>query len=335
LITNLVIAADRNYLYPALVLLANLNEKGLWFDEKVKLWFLSSKGELSDDDKVLIEATIGSLGGQIRFEFAELDLSEMPDTWGYLSKTTLVRLLLPEFLGDVEWIWVDVDAVLRTSWAEVKLAFFPSNRKEGLVAAKCHEYDAIKQQLSGNPVESYFNAGVVSWKPQSRDDNLGAKYLSALGEFSLKGLPGDDQDVMNSVHAGKVHIISGDYNAFGGYLFQHPERDEIKISHFAGATKPWHLPLSAQQLCLEEVACPWQPFFESDKFLFSRISHSAPDQLENLRSVRVRANLSGNPDWKVVWFARIVSKLPGLIRNRFFPRGLWERNYAHPLHSRS
>jgi lipopolysaccharide biosynthesis glycosyltransferase len=330
---NVVIAADRNYLYPALVLLANLTERGVWLDDNVKLWFLAAKNELSEGDKDLITCTVETLASGENFEFAEIDLSKMPETHGYLSKTALVRLLLPEFLIGQNWIWIDVDAVLCTSWGEIVEAFFPHIRKASLVAAKCHQVDAVRQEASGNPIGSYFNSGVISWQSNSLEKGLGNKYLKALDQFVSRGIVGDDQDAMNAVHAGQVHLINGDFNAFGDYLFKHQDRNQVKISHFAGATKPWHLTLAAQSLCRNEWDCPWQPFFKSDSFLFSKFQISSPQRLGQLRSVRRRAHLSGHPDWRVVWFARVVAMLPLFIKNLKMFNDLRSRNYAHPLHS--
>ena len=329
---NLVIAADRNYLYPALVLIANLSDKGLWPDKEVKLWFLSAHGEMSAADQSLITSTVNAFAEEPNFQFVELDLSEMPETHGYLSKTALIRLLLPEFLKAKDWIWIDVDAILCTSWVDVKTAFFPVARTSSLVAANCHQVDPRRQSISRNPMESYFNSGVISWKSSGLEDGLRDRYLNALDEFAAQGIVGDDQDAMNFVHAGSVHLISGDYNAFGPYLFENSKRSQIKISHYAGPTKPWHLPDVAQGLCRDEMYCPWQPFYLADEVLTRRTVHCGPQTLEHLRSVKRRAYASGKPDWKVVWFAKVIARLPRFaLKLRLF-EFLRQGNYAHPLH---
>jgi lipopolysaccharide biosynthesis glycosyltransferase len=329
---NVVIAADANYLYPALVLIANLSENGLWRDKDVKLWLFSAKGELSKGDQNLIHNTVNAFMERAPFEFVELDLSDMPETHGYLTKTALVRLRLPEFLEARDWLWVDVDAVLCTSWNDLKTAFFPQRRTANLVAAKCHQVDSKRQQLSGNPIETYFNSGVISWKSSSLESGLHQRYLSSLNEFSARGVVGDDQDALNAVHAGDVQLIGGNYNAFGDYLFRLQNRDEIKVAHYAGATKPWHLPSPAQILCRDNLGCPWSPFYKAENTLFARIAEISPGSLVHLTAVKERARLSGHPDWKVIWFARIVSKMPVIARESGFFNQLRQGNHAHPLH---
>lgn len=332
---NVVIAADRNYLYPALAVLCNLAEKGVWEDTESKVWFIAPSKSLREADVRALSQLIEALGVKDCFEFLEVDVESLPETHGYLSKTSLVRLLVPKIMGLGKWMWVDVDAILCCSWQEVRDAFFPSDRKSTIVAARCHVVDPVRQQMSGNPERSYFNAGLMSWSPIADhiDGNLMLKkYLEALRFFLSKGTMGDDQDALNLVHKNDVEIISGDFNAYGDFLLNPVNFARIRIAHFAGATKPWHLPDRVKYACLESGGCPWSQFFRAEAELARVAAASGTSLPIYLRKLGKQSRSSGKPDWKIVWFSKLIVIFPRFMWRLKILEPIRKGNHAHPLH---
>ena len=332
---NLVLAADKTYLYPALVVLGNLAQKGVLNDNETKVWFIAPSHSLDKSDVQLVHQVARALGFRNRFEFFEVDVDVLPETHGYLSKTSLVRLLLPKLMQGSDWFWVDADAILRCSWEEAKNAFFPLNRQSTIVAASCHLLDPIRQGLSGNPPSSYFNAGLMSWSPRgnlSDGDVLLRRYLGALKFFLAKGVTGDDQDALNTVHKNDVQLISGNFNAFGDFLMNPSTFKSVKIAHFAGATKPWHLTNKVKLACLASKGCPWSDFFTAESYLLGVASQMNPRLSNYLRRLRKKLRFSGNPDWKIITFAMFAASLPRFISTMAAFKHIRKGNQAHPLH---
>lgn len=334
--TNLIIAADRQYLYPSLVLLSNLLNAGIWNDAGTKVWFLAPSGNLNKKDISTLSKTTQLLGVGDRFEYLEVNLENLPETHGYLSKTSLIRLLLPKLMGRANWLWVDCDVIFTSSWFEIKKAFFPEKRSGTIVAAECHHVDQIRQQLSGNPLSIYFNAGVISWSSENLDfdgEELLKSYLRALGGFSERGVIGDDQDALNAVHKGDVHFISGRFNAFGDYLIYNSNQEDISVAHFAGATKPWHLIRRAKLACLKAgPACPWNPFFIAENDFHSLIGRTNSRLRREVHELEERSRKSGKPDWKISWFSRLASLLPTQVIKSLLFQYTKSSKHAHPIH---
>jgi lipopolysaccharide biosynthesis glycosyltransferase len=334
--TNLVIAADRLYLYPSLVLMSNLLTVGVWNDPGTKVWFLAPSGNLKESDMSALNKTIQLLGVGDSFEYLEVDLESLPETHGYLTKTTLIRLLLPKLMGQANWLWVDCDVIFTSNWLEIKEAFFPEIRRGTIVAAECHDVDQIRQQLSGNPLSSYFNAGVISWSSENRDFEGGEllnNYLRAMVDFFEGGIVGDDQDALNAVHKGDLHLISGRFNAYGDYLSYNSNPNDISVAHFAGATKPWHLIRRAKLACLRtSPACPWSPFFSAENDFHSLIAQTNSGLRSAVRELENRSRKSGKPDWKIDWFSRLASLMPTYLTRFQLFQFVRSRKHAHPLH---
>lgn len=333
---NIVLAADRNYLYPAFTVICNLAQQGVWAAVDTRVWFIAPSKSLREEDVRAVNQLTEVLGVQDRFEFLEVDVEVLPDTHGYLSKTSLIRLLLPGIMGAGQWLWVDVDSILCCSWQDVREAFFPSVRKSTIVAATCHVIDPIRQQLSGNPEKSYFNAGLMSWSPlhgAASGDVLLGKYLDALRFFLSKGIVGDDQDALNTVHRNEVHSIPGEFNAYGDFLMSPANFNQIKIAHFAGATKPWHLSQRVKDACLASGGCPWDRFFKAEAELERVIGASNESLALYVRELKKQSRTSGKPDWKIVWFSKGIVAFPRFIRVMNLFDQIRKGNQAHPLHS--
>lgn len=243
--------------------------------------------EINDEYK---EATLSLATGHENIKIRFFDVSEHVRDFDFFtgsvytkspySKEVYFRLLIPTLMPDYERvIYLDGDMLALTDVAEL----YDIDISDSLIAS-CRDYAGIahcytegderlhyrRDVLGISDIDSYIISGILIFNVKAFSQKYGK---DALMSFSAsRDWRQHDQDVLNVLCEGRIHILDGAWNyLFGNTLMKNlPEhlyseyllsKAKPKIVHFAGERKPKWGRLSEYSESFWETAKK-TPFYE-------------------------------------------------------------------------
>ena len=318
---------DSNYIYPALVLLANIKEQEI----DLPILFLYFKDDLSLPHQQTLMSVAGEMGLDFSLRQIEVPSLKSQDLSNYISRSTFTRLLAPSLEDYSGYIWIDLDLTLICSKSELVSTFFPAPRNGRVVAAEQWAPDSSRRLSLISP--SYFNAGIYSYCGDNRETPA---YFDVLNQAdSLELLP-DDQDVLNFCHREDIHLVPNYWNTHGLKVDVLENQKQAKVIHYTGNTKPWHQWASSSSKCITSHTCGWSWFYKNERVLLT-LPYKEKTLLKVLKRLRRDARRGGHPDRLRIAFSAAIGilmtifpMLPGEGRlSSLFS------DHAHPWHRKT
>ncbi|MCL2289911.1 MAG: glycosyltransferase family 8 protein [Bacteroidetes bacterium] len=246
---EIAIATDSNYLIPTTVLLKSLFENNQDILVTVNLLYLFSATKEQDVDflyNYVVEH--GHLCRKVGISDEQLGV--VPECRH--SKSTFLRLLLPEILSEIPYIlYLDGDIIIPGS-----ISYFCSLDMSNYYIAGVKESTNFHmkeycQKLGLTDDAFYFNAGVVFMNLDlMRKEQMTAQFFDYL-KTNADILIDNDQGILNGVLWRKVKYMPPKYNRnymlepdVTRALYTKAELNEAKrqpaIIHYIGPIKPWN-----------------------------------------------------------------------------------------------
>lgn len=237
---NIVFTIDNRYIQHLCVTICSL----IYHNRVSKFKFFIISPELSSDDKLNIEKTIGD---EHAIEYISIKDESFRGFYisNHISLATYYRLFIPKLLpSDIHKVlFLDCDIVIKNSIDEL-LNF----DIDGYSHASVCEPGFNRNKELGIPYElKYFNAGVLlinlKWW---RQNNVSAKAINYIKQNPDKILLWD-QDALNAVLYGKWKEIDPKFNLqtimltleIEGSLIYKKYLADPYIIHYTGSSKPW------------------------------------------------------------------------------------------------
>lgn len=253
-------ASDKNYFLPTAVaitsLLANANKTTSY-----KIYLLTSENEVDDAKNFLTPVINKFNNAKLLFIPMGKQFDDLKINIPHISRSTYYRLMLPSLLPNIDkCIYLDSDIIIT---ADLRY-LYRTNLDEYLVAGvKAAGYyypkEHVKEHLSATGIpamDQYINAGVLlmNLKKMRKID-----CMTNFMAVAKKGLPSQDQDVINLVCYNQIRILPLENNLMTKYLRQNNNNisiidpaksvyspNEIDIAlknpliiHYADKIKPW------------------------------------------------------------------------------------------------
>ncbi len=245
---NILVSSNDRYKVPLMVMLSSfIRHNPVRDGEKHTVWLIES--EMSEPVYREIEAFLAEKSADLRRLHVSGELFAKAGTRSYISRETYYRLLAGSLLPETESrvLWLDADMIARS---DIRTLY-----EHGLgdaMAAACGYGEAMQEliernarSLGLNDPKSYFNAGVMLLNLKALRENITEARLMELvtGESTKKYLF-SDQDVLNLLLNGKVHIL--DWKIWNCLIHcirdaedLEYEKENAAIVHYAGEAKPW------------------------------------------------------------------------------------------------
>lgn len=236
---GVVIAGVLDYLADDAVAELHVLTAGLTKDNKERL-----------EHVVRLRCSVSRVHRLTLHQIGEEAFAELPEI-GRLSREAYFRLLLPSLLPDLDRVlYLDSDLIVRRDVSElmsldldqsiaagVRQSTIPRlGHEEGL--GYCWEAEGL------DPDQPYINSGVLLLRlDRWREDRIAEKACSFLKRH-VSQLRWADQDAINAVTAGRLHLLPREWNVLSGLArsddVQAVEGEEkATILHFCGDYKPW------------------------------------------------------------------------------------------------
>jgi lipopolysaccharide biosynthesis glycosyltransferase len=183
---------------------------------------------------------------KIEIEFFEVDLASVQKrNIQHISSSSYIRFSIFDRYPD-SILWIDADTVCMSGWDSL-FQFAPTMSSNQVVVAVQDPVvleQPTEQGLSNIALSqsgsAYFNGGVIfvdtdKWRALN-GPNL---WKLAYEKYFDLGFQFEDQCILNYVLIDRVKLIGNTYN----YLIGRGNGSNlgIKIFHFAGSVKPWHM----------------------------------------------------------------------------------------------
>jgi len=171
---------------------------------------------------------------------------------GYISKATMLRLMLPELLTEyAECLYLDSDLIVMSGLEELMNQSIENFYVAGVLDWGINENHYLN--LNIKDMSQYVNAGVLLLNLRKmREDNLQAQFLRSLE----KNYSYADQDILNIRCYGNIKLLPLKYNVFTRIFANNSQiqsklhhcfddyniKEAIKnpvIIHYTGGIKPW------------------------------------------------------------------------------------------------
>lgn len=151
------------------------------------------------------------------------------------TKYALYRLLLPELIQDDRLLYLDADTLVNGDLIDFYNIDMGKHIIAGAIDIGADHYN-LKKPLGLKLNDIYINAGVMLMDIKKiRDLKLQSKWVH---EANTRHYPAHDQCIINKTVKGKILTVSNIYNCSISTGLNIP-RNEIVISHYAGALKAW------------------------------------------------------------------------------------------------
>jgi len=316
-------ATDDHMVYGLLVWASSLAESASSPFHLVVAFFEET---LSAENIDLIDAVLDTLG--VEHSFLPLTLDDRFQAQGHISPTTFTKFLIADELPQAH-LWIDVDTTATEGWDELFAVVDNPSLPHDLIVAE--RGDKKKHVLSSgsNPSDLPFNAGVLGWPSTPRRD-----WTSALAEAG--DVPTIEQYVFNVLYSTSCMKVPESFNTLTYRVDSFATSPIPKITHYAGAHKPWHLPRRFAGLCAEHE-CPWSLWFVAERALMSSLRGT--DVSGRVIALSAKALSSGvlrfRRDHSGLWLLRLLDVLGPLgwgIVHAAKPFSRWIPRGTHPLH---
>jgi lipopolysaccharide biosynthesis glycosyltransferase len=234
-------AIDDKYLWPFFVSLYSMHQNCtlpfrivLGFDPS--LLSLNSLNLIRDYVKFL----------NLEIEFFEVNLEGIQKrNMQHVSSSSYIRFsIFDEYPHSV--LWVDADTICLPGWEG--FFEFPKKMTQEQIVIATQDPIVLEEGFGLGPLNAarvrggskYFNTGIVFLDTHKwRDLDGPSLWKVAYQNYFKLGLQYEDQCILNYVLMDKVMLIDGSYNYLVNRNMDAPP--EIRVIHFAGSFKPWHI----------------------------------------------------------------------------------------------
>ena len=289
-----VSSIDDNYVWPVLVSFFSMSKNAtdsfrivLGYDSN--LLSSQSRNLILDIAKILC----------VELEFLLIDLRGLKaNNMRHVSVSTYSRLLMIDLCED-SVLWLDADVLCLSHWDLIFSEALEMDPNQIALAVKDPiSENAISIHLSSNLAlvecgASYFNSGVLYVDTNRwRDANGPLLWRNHFANYLELGFEFEDQCILNYFLVGRCKLMTRGFN----YIVAKdaPFDSTIKLIHFAGALKPWHL---KGPLHLTSPGKPMRHFYkifrDYEGIFMNHILETSPnlwDALNLLRKNSTRGN---------------------------------------------
>jgi lipopolysaccharide biosynthesis glycosyltransferase len=247
---DIVFCIDNNFVQHCGVTITSICENNR--EENLKFHILTDN--LSDKNKRIVEKIVADYKKQIKIYYLDLSiLKDCPIRKGdYVSLATYFRILMPSILSMTidKVLYLDSDIVVRknlTDLWQIDITNHPIGAVYDMLVDDIRTYN----RLCYDPVQRYFNAGVLLINLQYwREHNTTNKLLSFI-EINSERLKYHDQDTLNSVIGKETIVLPFQYNMQQAFFGNDPmlrkeylneinrHLNDPTIVHYTYIMKPW------------------------------------------------------------------------------------------------
>lgn len=182
----------------------------------------------------------------VELQFLSLDLRSLnTNNMRHVTISTYSRLLMFDVCED-SVLWLDADVLCLSHWDSIFCETLEMSPNQIALAVK----DPISENVTSLPLSSnlallecgasYFNSGVLYVDTNKWRDATGPLlWRSHYANYLALGFEFEDQCILNYSLAGRCKLMPRSFNHI--VAKDAPFDSTIKLIHFAGALKPWHL----------------------------------------------------------------------------------------------
>ena len=284
------------------------------------------EGTLANDNIDTIDAVLDAL--EVEHSFLPLTPDDRFHAQGHISPTTFTKFLIADALPQAH-LWIDVDTTATEGWDELFAVVDQASSPHDLVVAERGDVKKLLISEGFAPSDLPFNAGVLGWPSTPRRD-----WSTALAKAG--DVPTIEQYVFNVLYSPTCLRVPEAFNTLT-YRFDSLATSETpKITHYAGAHKPWHLPRRYASVCTQHQ-CPWSLWFAAERALMASLGDTGLSRRVNDLAAKARRSgvLRFRRDHSGLWLLRLVDILGPLgwgIVLAAKPFARWIPRGTHPLH---
>lgn len=238
---NILISVNEKYLDKAETMLLSLRRNTV---EPIAVYLMTHS--LSEKSIAGLEKYLGKNQMQLHVvDVRSTGLEHLPLGNRHFSIEMYYRLLAQFLLPEEDRVlWLDADIVIRGD-----LKDFYHQDFEGKLLCACAdksergpEITGIKEKL-GLPERSvYFNSGVLLLNLAGLRQETTLQQILAFADSLSDRLTYPDQDILNSLYAGKVKYLPWqvyNYQVLYDRVIDPETLKSVQILHYVGETKPW------------------------------------------------------------------------------------------------
>lgn len=237
----IALATDKNYIPYCKTVMLSVTEN-LSSDNKAHFYIINDG--LSFNEKRVLKSLNADIT-YIDIDSSTLDMFNDIEIPSYISKMSFARLLLPEFLPDIEKIiYLDIDTLVVDDISKLYNTDLGENYLGGVEDVN----KTLLSQTLDIDNDKYINAGVLLMSLKNLR-NLNIKNM--LPKLNFEKYKLGDQDLINDIFRDKIQLLSPRWNMHHNFHFHLPKfvpedfedfNDSClnpSIIHFVGKNKPW------------------------------------------------------------------------------------------------
>lgn len=266
-ITPIVVAADKNYLFSACVAIYSLLKNAI--NKEFYVVYILSDVHYSEEGWNCIRKLQNEFPDSL-IEVLCIDKSKFCRAKMRIKHTSLItmyRLGLPTILKKHDYcLYLDTDILVLGDLSELLMMDLEEYLCAGVLDDEIQTNFKVGRELEIPNLHSYVNAGVLLMNLKlMRQEGVEKSFFSALEiGYSMQ-----DQDILNRYCYGKIKLISHKYNCYSRKS-KYPE--DICILHFSGGpdVHPWENRKTKNDALWWEYA----NFFEDTSLYVETLEHS-------------------------------------------------------------
>lgn len=208
-------------------------------------------GKLSPHNVALVRDYLSWLGAD--YEVRELTPHELFTERRHLTITTFSKFVLSDQF-DGAHLWVDLDTVALPGWEGIFDAMHAAPRGVCMVVAD--KIAGPQTRFDG------FNAGILGWTRHPRKD-----WLPELANLPEKRFS-SEQYLFNTLYLGSVDYVDVGYNFLSSWHKNLSETTNVRIIHYSGPIKPWHL-ARRHRGAWRHINPTWEHWFQAEDALWA------------------------------------------------------------------
>ena len=257
--TALTVFIDKNYLYPAIVMLSSAHKH---LNTEVHFVIGTFSEELSAQDKAAVTRILCSRPREVSFvEISKQNLiNEIQniDTKEHFGYAAFGRLHLQDFIEE-RHIYSDVDVLFTTGSNDI-LKQIPETNSIGFVS----QSSALgRSQLDFDPENKEFFSGFISWPIKNQRPKLNLKSIKPWRTQHST----HDQALLNSTLNQSYLELTPELCQLDNPILR-TNHFGPGIVHFFGNWKPWHAKVESRKECIK-VGCSWVFWFHEEDETFA------------------------------------------------------------------